>query len=311
MEQFGISTQLIGNISLASWSTHASWEQGVSILSISNDGRLLVGSFQSHYLFIYRLNDSQVTTINIDPSTRIRDAVWTCQGDIVYIYDEQQQKLTVSSRLMVRISSSNALLQHYPTFNRSKPNQLSACFNDVIYMFSLASGVFRSEDDGHNWASLGWLDKYRNDLSILFRPIDNYTEDLWLLESNNSRKLIRSLLSLHTPKHDGRNRFRQAVTTSRNVTIPISNSSTGLFGKMALSNSTNAIFMLDINTHIVHVLSASDEHYVGQLNYDFSKVFADNNTPCSLAFCTQSDDVMYVGHKTSLISVFKLKYKTF
>lgn len=148
-------------------------------------------------------------------------------------------------------------------------------------------------------------------MSILFRPIDNYTEDLWLLEGNNSRKLTKSLLSLRWPKLDRRNRFRQAVT-SRNVTIPISNRRTDLFGKMALSTSINASFVLDSNTNIVYVLSASDyRNYVGQLKYDFGKVFTDNNTPCGLAVCTQRDDVMYVGHKTSLISVFKLKYKTF
>jgi hypothetical protein len=65
---------------------------------------------------------------------------------------------------------------------------------------------------------------------------------------------------------------------------------------MALSVSANAIFVLDSNRDVVHVLSANNGQYKGQLKYDFETVFYGNNTPSSLAFYTQRDDVMYVGH---------------
>lgn len=91
---------------------------------------------------------------------------------------------------------------------------------------------------------------------------------------------------------------------SRNVTLLIS--STDLYLKMALSISANAVFLLSSNRNVVPVLSATNGQNMGQLKYDFEAVFYGNNTPSSLVFCTHHDDVMNVGHKTNLISVFKL-----
>lgn len=314
-----MSTELIGNISLESWLKRTSRERGVFKLSMSNDGRLLVFLGQSENfdylgLFIYRLNDSQVTPLNVSAAGRnLVDAVCTCHGDIIYI-NHHWPGNNVS---ITRMSSTYVILKQDNSVEDLKPSCFSACFNEVIYMSSIR-GIYKSVDDGQTWNLVVQRDENLIVLFLLMRPVNSYTDDLWLLEENGFAvkkngfdTFANPIKSFSVYTIDRRNNSSQAPT-SHNVRIPILSDSRYVRSTMAFSASVNAIFVLfDSSRNIVHMLSPNNGQYVRQLENDFGKVFNGNSTPSCLAFCVQRDGVMYIGHKNSLIiSVFKLILKT-
>lgn len=239
-----------------------------------------------------------MTPIKVRDDEIIFDAVWNCRDNILYVSHQLNRS---SSRYITHLSSAYRFSKQDLGSSKWEPNLFSSCSNEVIYVSGLKN-IHRSVDNGETWSEIVQPTGNRSALSILIRPIDHYTEDLWLLED-----ILTKPFRVYTI--DRRKTSRQPLTL-RNVTIPNLTNNTTMYGKMALSTSTNTTFALESKRNILHVLSANNGQYVGQTEGDFGKVFNGNNTPSCLIFCTQRNDVMYVGHKTGLIvSVFKLVHE--
>jgi hypothetical protein len=60
-------------------------EYGVTVLSLSSDGQLLVGQYEDHQLRdVYSAEGSHVTSINLLDGDTLYDAVWTPKSNILY-----------------------------------------------------------------------------------------------------------------------------------------------------------------------------------------------------------------------------------
>lgn len=109
-----MSSQLIGNIS---WLNRTNNERGVSILSMSNDRRLIASSFQIRYLFILSPNDSNEIPIKIPGDERLLDIIWTCQSNTANIYYHIMDHKSIVRMPLTRV----ILKQDYITLASENP----------------------------------------------------------------------------------------------------------------------------------------------------------------------------------------------
>jgi hypothetical protein len=59
-------------------------QYGVLVLSVSSEGKLLVGQYKDCQLHVYSTQGSHVTSINLLDDDALTDAVWTPRGHILY-----------------------------------------------------------------------------------------------------------------------------------------------------------------------------------------------------------------------------------
>ena len=111
--------------------------RGVTVLSVSSDGRLLVGQWGDRQLHVYSIDGSHVTSITLPNGDTVLDAVWTLRGNIVCATD--------SNKVVVVTQRGDVIHQ---TQLHSVPLCLSVSADDVIYLADYQTGVYQSTDDG-------------------------------------------------------------------------------------------------------------------------------------------------------------------
>lgn len=109
-----MSSQLTGNIS---WLNRTNKERDVSILSMSNDRRLIASSLQIRYLFIYSPNDSYETPVKIPRDEGLLDTIWTCRSNSVNTYYQIIKHESIIRMPLIRV----ILKQDYITLASENP----------------------------------------------------------------------------------------------------------------------------------------------------------------------------------------------
>jgi hypothetical protein len=59
-------------------------DYGITVLSVSSDGQLLVGQLEDRQLHMYSAEGSHVTSVGLLDGDNLFSAVWTRNGHIVY-----------------------------------------------------------------------------------------------------------------------------------------------------------------------------------------------------------------------------------
>ncbi len=261
---------------------------GVSILSVSSGGQLLVGQYRDSQLNVYSTDGDHVTSIDLPGGDRLVDAAWTPRGNIVYTtYD----KVAVMSQSGDVVAQQQMIHSWY----------VYVSSDDVIYLADYMNGVHKSTDDGVTWTCVfkspdGW--HFRQIIKV---SIDNYTDEFWTREYNT----VSQCLSVYTLD----NRLVNGELTWCDVTLPDHTPVDFHCGRLAFDGHTN-IFMTDFDNRAVHVWSVSGQYERQLLS---SQHFTTNDTnvfPQRLAIDHQRGHVMYVGKSDKTIGVYELTYES-
>lgn len=94
---------------------------GVTVLSVSSGGQLLVGSYEDRQVHVYSAEGSHVISINLLDDDTLEDAVWSPRGDIVYTACNNEHVVVLTQRGNV-IAETKSLV----------PYRLSVSADDAI-----------------------------------------------------------------------------------------------------------------------------------------------------------------------------------
>ncbi len=180
------------NRSLAFRDTLNEVYSGVTIVSVSGNGQLLIGRYDDNerlYIYNYTNNTYLPSPLKLIPDTRLFDAIWTPGGKIVFTTTNH------NGTNLVTITTSGRIVASYPV--KSFANYLSVSTDGIIYV-STCAGVYQSSDDGLTWSSV--FDTPRDSESICIMEAirvstDNDTDVFWALISLESDR-FKSLWSL-------------------------------------------------------------------------------------------------------------------
>ena len=251
----------------------------VDILCLAND-KLLIGNSGDNKLFIYSHEGHYQSSITIDGSDNVYDAVLTFFGNIVYS--------TTYQKKIVLMSISGKIIR----YNQMKdPKRLSISDDSSIYLADYVDGVFQSTDDGDTWvlaikAASSWqcwqAIKVTTDNDVSF----------WLRGRNNGIRQVR-IYSKDKKYLDSNVTWRDKLLVEESKQINLT------YGCL-LYDGWSSVFLSDSRNKAVHVFSARG-HYSHQL-------LASNHFmryPRKLIFDT-TNQLLYVGEQSGFVEVFKL-----
>jgi hypothetical protein len=273
---------------ISDYSPKSSNGRSIHILSVSNEGQLLVGHWFDHTLHVYRADGSRVKSITLSYSEIVTDAVWTRQGNIVYC------KLLEDSCNVKTISQSSKVIQQT---NILQPSSLSVSTGNAIYLISAGTSVYQSTDDGLTWSRMFDVSDGWKCWQVIKASTDTDTDVLWTVVKSFGDWRLQVYTVDKRPAAGGNVTWRD-VTLPSHVTVSLSES------KLAYDGHTS-VFVTDFYNGAVHAWSVGGQ-------YDRLVVlFWQLSSPirCVAVDTQRHVHVMYVGCDNGAISVFELVYK--
>lgn len=173
------SAQHIRDIAITQLKKHY-LAKNVYILSVSSDGQLLVGRLFDVQLHVYSTDGGYVASIDVPGGDRLRNAVWTPRGNIVYT--------TTSSNKVVVVSRSGDVIARK---KMTDPSRISVSLDDVIYLADGKNGVYQSIDDGVTWSQVFKSPDKARCIQVITVSTSNYTDDMWTIEFSGWRYRLR------------------------------------------------------------------------------------------------------------------------
>jgi hypothetical protein len=258
---------------------------GVTVLSMSSDGQLLVGQYQDRQLHVYSGEGSHVTSINLLDGDTLLEAVWTPRCHIVYTADNSSNVVVMTQRGDV-IAQTNTLV----------PFRLSISTDDVIYLADYRTGVYQSIDDGVTWSHVFNVDDGWHCVQVIKVSSGSNTQVFWTTEmlSADATKWRLRVYTVDKRKVDDNVTWRN-VTLPSHVTVNLQQS------KLAYDGYTN-MFVTDYHNKAVHVWTVSKQ-YVCQLVSSQQLV----GSPRRVVVDSQRGHLMYVGQGGGTVGVFELR----
>jgi small nuclear ribonucleoprotein (snRNP)-like protein len=279
------------------------------ILSVSSEGRLLVGKKYERQLHIYNAEYSHVISINLLDDDKLGDAVWTPRGHIVYAALNNEN-------VVVMTRNGEAIAQT----NKSAPSRFYVSPDDVIYLAEFETGVSQSANDGVTWSHVFKATDNWKCVQVVKVSGDSNTETFWTLnrlneedddDENDDNEDDYRHPHYEDDNDDWRLRMytvdKQRVSnnvTWRDVILPSHVTVDLSCSKLTYDGHTN-IFLTDWIKEVVHVWSVSGQ-YVCQLLP--SQLFASNTHPQQVAVVPCGTRI-YVGQTEGIVGVFELEYK--
>ena len=247
--------------------------------------KLLVGSDYLSQLFIYSREGRHLSTITINGNDKLRDAMWTPCGNIVYT--------TCVGKKVVVMSDSGAVITMHTQM--TEPQCLSVSNDETIFLGDRKTGIFQSTDGGVNWSLVAQsADEWH--CRQVVKLTGDHCDDFCALEWNDNNSC-----RLRTYRVD-RRRLDENVT-ARNISVTSTNSNHVDLSCSRLSCDGNMnIFLNDYYNKTVHVLPVNGQHFSPLPSSHHIK-----NKPCRLAIDKESQ-LLYVGQVYGVVEVFKLTY---
>ncbi len=258
-----------------------SGKYGVTVLSVSSDGQLLVGQSHDRQLHVYSADGSHVSSVDLPDGDTLKDAVWTPRGNIVYSAD--------NSKRVVTMTRQGHIIQHTKGF---VPNYFTVSADNVIYVAVTRSGVYQSTDDGVTWSLVFKLADDWGCAHAIKVSTDSNTDVFWTAEYSGSDK--RRLRMYTVDKRQANANATWSDVSHVTVDLPTN---------LAYDGHTN-IFIRNFANKAVHVWSVSGQYerqLVSQLTNGPQRVAVDS---------CQHGHVMYVGRGQGTVSVFELTYES-
>ena len=275
------STQLLLNFKIDQFEN---WRP-VSILSVFNDKILVSCQYNFSQLFIYNNVGLYLSTITINDSDKLWDAVWIPCGNIVYT--------TAYSKKVVVMSEFGKIITTHT--HMKYPRCLSVSIDDTIYLTDWKTGIYQSTDGGVSWSVI--INTFGEwHCQNVINVITDDSFDFWVLGWNNNYKWHLRVYSVNSRYSDSNVTFRDInVTTADGQNIDMAASSLSYDGNMN-------IFLNDYDNKAVHMFSVISQNHRQVLLLNHIK-----HEPCMLAI-DKRRQLLYVGQEMSFIEVFKLSY---
>lgn len=265
---------------------------GVSVLSVSSSGQLLVGELADNRLHVYWSNGSYVTSLFMQGNDSIMDAAWTPCGNIV---------CTIVRKRVMIFSLKGAFITQTkmadPRFITLSPN------DDVIYIIDWTNGIFQSVDNGLTWKLfLKRSDRGWGFMQALRVTAVNRINDVWTIEMTNEKLQCRLRVYSVDTSMD-----KPVNVTWRDVMLPTHMSINLQFSRLSYDKHTASVFLTDTsNTNrAVHVWSVSgqyDRQLMSRQN------FTVNDGPVRLTVDKLNHNLFYVGRRNGIVGVYALQY---
>ena len=253
----------------------------VGILSAFNN-MLLISRVSFSQLFIYSSEGHHVSTIRTEFNDTLMDATWTPRGYIVYTTLKTNKVMVITKSGKVNTTHTHLV----------QPKYLSVSNDDVVYLAVCTTGVYQSRDDGISW-SLVFQSANKWCLNYVIKVNSSNSDYFWTIEENSKKYNLR-VYSMDRRRNDSN-------LTSRDIKISTAEGKQVYYSVSRLFfDGEKSIFLIDIASKTIHVLSANGQYQCQLDSYRYIK-----KTAHRLAVDMEYN-ILYIGQGMGTVEVFKL-----